>query len=263
MLINTQIFRRIWLIGGTQESGYIAKAIANLMLPCTVTVTTPTAITLYPKIEYIKVIICQLKQDKLKEFLRTEQIGVIVDASHPYAVEVSQMAIATAKDYNIPYLRYERPNVSDSPEKVIELESFGTLLEGDYLLNQRVLLTVGYKVLPLFQAWQTRSRLYARILPVVNSLEVALSAGFTPDRLIALRPPFSFELERALWQHWGITLVVTKASGKAGGEDIKRGVASQLKIPLIVITRPEMVYPQQTHDLTEVITFCRQQLERI
>ena len=36
------------------------------------------------------------------------------------------------------------------------------------------------------------------------------------DRIIAIRPPISRELEQALWQQWRISLVVTKASGQSG-----------------------------------------------
>ena len=50
-------------------------------------------------------------------------------------------------------------------------------------------------------------------------------------------------METALWQQWRISLVVTKASGTAGGEDIKRQVAAKLGIPLIVIARPQIAYP--------------------
>lgn len=253
---------RIWLIGGTQESGQIAEAIANSKLSCTVTVTTSTAVNLYPKISTLKIWVGQLTEDVLNQFLTEEKIVAIIDASHPYAVQVSEMAIATATQKNLPYLRYERPAlISSISREIIALDNFTNLLQGEYLLEQRVLLTVGYKVLPLFKPWHTRSTLFARILPVVNSIDVAIAAGFTPDRLIALRPPINAELETALWRHWGITLVVTKASGKAGGEEIKRLVASQLNIPLIVIARPEVVYPQQTSHVAEVIAFCRQVFE--
>ncbi|MEQ8963440.1 MAG: precorrin-6A reductase, partial [Coleofasciculus sp. C2-GNP5-27] len=143
---------------------------------------------------------------------------------------------------------------------VITLDSFETLVVGDYLNQQRVLLTVGYKVLSLFQDWQARSTLFARILPAVTSLEAAIAAGFSRDRIIALRPPVPYELEMALWRHWDISLVVTKASGVAGGEATKRQVAAQLGIPLIVIKRPVVKYPQQTSDITVALAFCQRYL---
>lgn len=253
---------RIWLIGGTSDSAKIAEAIATELFPCTVTVTTSAARSLYPQRQNLKIEIARMDTAQMDGFCLREHIVAIVDASHPYAVAVSEGAIATAKTRQIPYLRYERPPVnSPSLDKgAIELDSFETLVNGDYLLGQRVLLTVGYKALPLFEPWQNRATLFTRLLPAVNSLEVAISAGFSSDRIIALRPPVSAELEKALWQQWQISLVVTKASGEAGGEDIKRSVAAELGIPLIVIARPKVAYPQKTSQLSEVIAFCRQHL---
>lgn len=167
-------------------------------------------------------------------------IAAIIDASHPYAVEVSRAAIATAKQLNLPYLRYERQAIARTQphnSSIIKLDSFESLLTGEYLQQQRVLLTVGCKVLPLFKTWQERATLFARILPQPKSLNIALASGFTSDRLICLRPPIDIELEAALWQQWKIWLVVTKASGVAGGEAIKSQVAAKLNVPLVIIDR--------------------------
>jgi precorrin-6A/cobalt-precorrin-6A reductase len=255
----------IWLIGGTSESALLARAIATAKLPCLVTVTTESAAALYPRSSDLwQIHIGKLDGEQMCLFCDRQGIAAIVDASHPYAVQVSQAAIATATEKQIPYLRYERPELQDKSiltgDRVIELDSFHTLLQGNYLLQQRVLLAIGYQALPLFKPWQNRAVLFARILPAINSLQVALESGFTSDRLIAIRPPISAELEKALWQQWQISLVVTKANGKAGGEDIKRLVATQLNIPLIAIARPRIDYPQQTNDLDEVISFCKKNL---
>ena len=227
-------------------------------IPFVVTVTTPTARALYPSTT--RVIVGCMNQPKMQSFCQQHQIAAIVDASHPYAVEVSSGAIATATKLSLPYLRYERVSchTSERTNLVTELNSFKTLLAGDYLTKQRALLTVGCKALPLFQSWQDRATLFARVLPKISSLETALDAGFTSDRLIAIRPPISMAMETALWQQWQISLVVTKASGTAGGEDIKGQVAKALKIPLIIIARPSIAYPQQTSELPEVLSFCQQ-----
>ncbi|HEY9847553.1 MAG TPA: precorrin-6A reductase, partial [Candidatus Caenarcaniphilales bacterium] len=171
-------------------------------------------------------------------------------------------AIAAARQLQIPYLRFERPplfaTATGAGSRIITLDSVASLLAGEYLQGQRVLLTVGYKPLGLFATWHTQATLFARILPSGIALEAALAAGFSPERLVALRPPVPVDLERALWQHWQITTVVTKASGQPGGEDIKRAVATELGIPLIVIARPSLSYPRQTSDLAIALAFCRQ-----
>ena len=233
-------------------------------MPCTITVTTKAALALYPPTSQLKVQVGKINSERIEDFFLQEGIVAVVDASHPYAAAISTGAIAAASKAKIPYLRYERAHIRDSETKheakVIELNSFDTLLTDNYLQGQRVLLTIGYRALPLFQAWQERATLFARLLPHLNSLEVALAAGFTPDRLIALRPPISAALETALWRQWRISLVVTKASGTAGGEDVKRLVAAELGIPLIVISRPTVAYPRQTSYLSEVLTFCREHM---
>jgi precorrin-6A/cobalt-precorrin-6A reductase len=253
---------RLWLIGGTTESVALARAIASLSLPCTITVTTDAAKALYPKTSMLKVWVERLDSEKLEQFVQEQQIAAVLDASHPYAVDISKLATRVTAQRQIPYLRFERPTVDTRSynSQEIWLDSFETLLAGDYLLRQRVLLTVGYKTLPLFRSWQEKSTLFARILPAVTSLEAAFAAGFTSDRIIAIRPPVSAELEKALWCHWDISLVVTKASGASGGEDIKRTLATELGIPLVVIARPVVEYPQQTSDFSVALEFCQAHL---
>ena len=249
----------IWIIGGTGDSAKLTSAIAAVTSDLIVTVTTPEARQLYDA--GCNVIVGTMNEDSMARFCHLYRISAIVDASHPFAVNVSQNAIAIARLFNIPYIRYERPPINDLTfSSSLELDSFNTLLQGDYLLNRRVLLTVGCQVLPQFQSWQNRATLFARVLPKLKSLQMALDSGFSSDRIIALRPPITEALEKALWQQWRISLVVTKASGKSGGEDIKKKVAQQLGIPLITIARPNMIYPQQTSKIEKVVLFCRDRL---
>lgn len=245
----------IWIIGGTGDSAVLTSAISAITSDYIVTVTTPEARQLYDVA--CNVIVGTMNEDSMAQFCHHHRISVIVDASHPFAVNVSQNAIAIARFLNIPYLRYKRAEVNSlTYPNCLQLNSFDTLLQGDYLLDRRVLLTVGCQVLPQFQSWQNRATLFARVLPKLNSLQIALDSGFSSDRIIALRPPFTEALEKALWQQWRVSLVVTKASGKSGGEDMKRKVARQLGISLITIARPKIIYPQQTSKISEVIKFC-------
>ncbi len=247
----------LWLIGGTTESIAIASAISHIYIPCLVTVTTTTARNIYPLDLNIKIWVGKLDLDQLGAFLHKNEIIGIIDASHPYATVISARAMVAAKEYSLPYLRYERPQVASNADHILELDSFATLLRGEYLQQQRVLLTVGYKTLPQFQPWQQKATLFTRILPRIDSLQVALASGFTADRIIAFRPPINADLEKALWRQWQITTVISKASGKAGGEETKRLVAKELGVKLIIIQRPKLDYLKQTENLAEVVQFCQ------
>jgi len=252
--------KRIWLVGGTAESAQLANVIAQANLPCTVSVTTAAAKSLYPEAPELQVLVGKFNLEQLEQFLQAENIVAVLDASHPYAVEISKLAIAAGERLQIPYLRFERPELEiDVPPHgpVTTLDSFDTLLAKAYLQG-RVLLTIGYKPLSLFTAWQNEATLFARILPSQAALEAALAAKFSAERLFAMRPPVPQEIERALWQHWQISTVVTKASGQPGGEDSKRAIAAELGVKLIVIQRPQLFYSQQTSDLAVALAFCCQ-----
>jgi precorrin-6A/cobalt-precorrin-6A reductase len=246
---------KIWLIGGASESREIALEIVKLNLPCVVTVTTKEAKRLYPDHPLLTILQIILDPLNWEDFYQKNSIQLIIDASHPYAMNISQLAINLSTSYGLPYLRYERSSLSKAQN--IVLDSIKTLLSGGYLQGKRVFLTLGYKSLIGFKDWPDKHLLYTRILPKIESLQGALKAGFLPENLIAFRPPLNYEMEKALWQHWKIQIVVTKASGKVGGEDIKQQLSQELNIPLIIIKRPEIFYPQQTDDITEVVKFLK------
>lgn len=252
---------RLWLIGGTGESRDLAAPLLAQGFSLVVTVTTAIARDLYPVHPRLTVQVGRLTAQEMLTFLQTANIRAIVDASHPFAARISETAAAIAEQQGVPYLRFERPPLPVTPGTV-EVPDLETLLQGHYLPQKRVLLTLGANWLPHFQPLQTQAILFARILPQPQSLQTAIAAGFTPDRLIALRPPISEDLERALWQQWRIEVVVTKASGTAGGESQKQLLAQQLGIPLIRIARPHPVNGEITQDPERVLEFCQTHLPR-
>ena len=270
---------KVWLIGGTSESSEIASELSARDIPFVVTVTTDVARALYTSAAQVQV--GKLTPKAMTDFVQQQQIGCVLDASHPFASEVSQQAIAlthtsthtlaTTTNGAIPYLRYERPTVSASlaidnldnnlvTNLVTVVPSIEKLLASEMLCHQRVLFTLGYRYLSQFSPLRQTSQLFARILPSEAAIAHTLSAGFTPQEIVALRPPVSVALEKALWEQWNISVVVAKASGSPGGETVKRQVAALLGTHLVLIQRPPISYPRQTSSLAESIEFCERAL---
>lgn len=283
-----------WLIGGTSDSAAIARQLSALAIPYIVTVTTPSAQTLYPA--NAQVWVGKLSPSLAEDFVRRYRVGCIADASHPFASEISGCAIALSQKHLIPYLRYERPtlaNASDLKQNslaashaehtLISVDSIDSLVDSPLLENQRVLFTIGYRHLEKFASLRPASKLYARILPSLEAIAGAMAAGFSAKEIVALRPPISLALEIALWEQWNISCVVAKASGQlvtpgtpssvrsreidqetdqttdaCSGEQIKRQAAHTLGIRLILIDRPAIIYPYKTEDLEEIVDFCQE-----
>lgn len=244
----------LWLIGGTSESRALVDLLLPYEIPLVITVTTPNAAHLYPQHPQIQVRVGRLDTGNLLPFITAYNICGIIDASHPYATVISQGAIAFSQTHNLPYLRYERPDLETTGAMVVR--DWAALLTGEMLQDRRVLFIVGYRPLAQLAPWQHRGLFFARILPSAMALNAALAAGFTPDRLIALRPPVTAALELALWQQWRIDTVVIKASGTPGGQGVKQEVAQALGVRLLIIQRPEINYPQQSRNPEDILNFC-------
>ncbi len=245
----------IWLIGGTGDSVALARLLSEARLPWVVSVVAPQAQRLYhhlPGPVHAGALTLRL----LPTFLQDHQIHLILDASHPFAVEISQLALQSG----LPYLRFERPSPPLYPE-VQCFSSLDQLLQSADFRDQRLLLTLGVQSLSRFKPWLSQADIWARILP--DSLHQAITAGFSPEQLILARPPFSLEEELQLWSRLQIERVVTKDSGYAGGLEIKQNAARQLGIQLMVITRPTLTYPQATSDLHVALDWCQQRWDEL
>lgn len=251
---------KIWIIGGTRESAIVAEMLIQQRISAIVTVTTENAKKLYPIHPNLTIWVGKLTAEMLESFIREHHIKAVISASHPFAEIIAQQSIDCCTRLNIPYLRKERPLIHLSPGSNyhIPLKNYQELWTRPELFQEKkVLLTLGYKALPLFIPYQEKAYFFARILPSLESLQTALNCHFLPERIIAIRPPLTLELERALWQQWQIEVVITKASGSAGGEKIKQQLAQELNIPLIIIERPNINYPQITESMEDVLRFCQ------
>lgn len=256
----------IWLIGGTSESKQIAQCLTSWGYSWLVTVATPLAAQLYTSLPG-KVAAGRLTPTTIDRFLSTHSIRAIIDASHPFATQISQLAIQASQTHSLPYLRYERPSLPLHPSTLL-LPSIEEVLQPSYLDRQRVLLTTGVKTLHFFANWHHRSHLWARILPNEFSHQQALAAGFPFDRLIQQRLPAAQERlqkqeerkerERQLWRSLNISTIVTKEAGAAGGFALKQELALELNVRLIAIARPRMNYPLAIDDVAQAQAFCQQ-----
>lgn len=251
---------QLWVVGGTSESISLALQLQEQGVPLVITVTTESARHNYGSDALTQVEVARFQTDTaLRDWLTEQGVTGILDASHPFAIEISQRAIRVAQTLNISYLRFERsPVMAYQSTHVTEFDQGLQSLSQTLLAGHRVLLTVGSQALPEFMRWHECAEFYARILPSESALKMAIQSGFRRDHLIAFQPPLSFEMECALWRHWKISLVITKASGLAGGEDIKRRVAHELGVPLVVLKRPKVDYPWMTQSTVTALHFGQQ-----
>lgn len=198
-----------------------------------------------------------LDEKGLLAYLPQHDIRLFVDASHPYAVHVSENAMAACRRLGIPYIRYERSLAELSYDGIIVVHSYEEAAEQAAANGRTVFLTTGSRNLQRFTASESLKDcvLVARVLPTAEVLALCERLGLTPKQIVALQGPFSTELNKELFLKYHADVIVTKNSGVIGGTDTKFAAAAELGLPVIVIDRPVMHYDHLAHSYEEVLSF--------
>jgi precorrin-6A/cobalt-precorrin-6A reductase len=193
----------------------------------------------------------------LVDFLQAEQIDILIDATHPFAAQMSMHAAAAAATVPIPHLILVRPawqKVTSQPADCwIEVPSHEAAAQILPELAQRIFLTIGRQELAAFahlrQLW-----FLMRMIDPPNA-----DARVPPGQLVLERGPFSIEQERALLQHYQIGAVVSKNSG---GEATYAKIlaARELQLPVVMIQRPPLPDVEQVADVDCALVWLQQQL---
>ncbi|MDY6268500.1 MAG: precorrin-6A reductase [Selenomonadaceae bacterium] len=195
-----------------------------------------------------------LDEAQLAAYCQAHAIGAIVDASHPYAVNVSQNAMAVAKALGLPYVRYERDLTEMHYDKLTVVHSYEEAAETAARLGKTVFLTTGSRNLRKFAeapALQGKT-IIARVLPTPDVIAECIDLGIPPGQIVALQGPFSQALNRELFLRYQADVIITKNSGQVGGTDTKLAAAQELALPVIVIDRPKLAYPVIARTFEEV-----------
>ncbi len=186
---------------------------------------------------HTRVLAARLDEAGMERLVSEGGFDVVVDCTHPYASIVTANARAAAQAQGCDYLRVVREGEpagdwlrASDPAHAAELLAG---MAGD------VLLTTGTKDIASYCADPgLRARLWVRCLPNEASVNAALDAGIARDRIVAAMGPFSLEDNVALIKRSGVRVLVTKASGRAGGFWEKVQAAHDTGCALLVIGRP-------------------------
>ena len=240
--------QEVLVFAGTSEGRNLARQLAQNEILVTVCVATQYGREVLEEEmdSRIQVRIGRLTKVQMEELLLSRSWWAVVDATHPFAVEVSKNIAQACEKQKKKYLRLLREDdsfgrISKYREgTVIYVES---VLEAVKYLNQsqgNILLTTGSKDLSLYvQGIQDISRLYVRILPNGPEVENCHNLGLKGRQIICMQGPFSTALNVALLEEFQVSVLVTKETASAGGFPQKLEAAAQTGVQTVVIRRPK------------------------
>lgn len=254
---------KILIYSGTTEGKKLAYSLAASGLFCDVCVATEYGRQVMQESEYIKILEGRMDSDAMAELYRKNNYCAVIDATHPFATEVTANIKKSLKGTDIKYYRLLRGeckkvtgNLDDEPEsgEYNYYDNSEDCIAG--LLNSegRILLTTGSKELGAFCENEIlRSRIVARVLPGLESVKLCYDAGLEGRQIIAMQGPFSTEMNLAQIREYGISHIVTKESGSIGGTDNKCEAARLANIECHIIRRPNEETISDAFSLEELL----------
>ncbi len=229
---------KLCVFAGTTEGREIIQFLTEQPVTVHACVATDYGETLLPHGDALTVSARRLTEEEMEELFRNEAFDLVIDATHPYAPVVTENISAACRKTGTEYLRLLREE-NELPEGAVfasDAEEAAAYLDGT---EGNVLLTTGSKEIAKYAAMRGfAQRVYARVLPMEDSLAACKAAGLAPAHIIAMQGPFSKEMNHALLRAVGARWLVTKEGGSTGGFAEKAEAAREAGARLVVIGRP-------------------------
>jgi precorrin-6A/cobalt-precorrin-6A reductase len=167
----------------------------------------------------------------LEEWLRANSIAAVIDATHPYAAQISAHAVAACNALSLPLGSIMRaPWMREDDDRWIEVETWEAAALALGSAPARVFLSVGRQELASFAAAPHHHYIARTIDPPDSALPPEI-------RFVHGRGPFDEAAEEAFLARERISMIVSKNSG--GTATYPKIVASRrLRIPVVMIARP-------------------------
>ncbi len=237
------------IFGGTTEGRQLADFCGQRGIRCAVCVVSSYGEELLPETEWVRRETGARTAEEMAKLLGQLWPVLVLDATHPYAVQASENIRLACEKTGIDCLRVVRQSGAEAAraagaggEETPRIRYVRDAAEAaEALAGTRgpVFVTTGSKELEAFarlENWQ--ERIYVRVLPDSRVLAQCEAMGFARGHVIAMQGPFSADLNAAMMQAVQAAYLVTKESGAAGGFAEKMEAAARLGIPAVVIGRP-------------------------
>ena len=221
----------IVIFGGTSEGRKEAEKLLAQGRDITVSVTSEYARSLLP--HRMKCHVGILNRQDMLAWLSEMQPGLVIDATHPFAIRVSTNAAEACTQAGVPLLRLVRPGWENEPaaSRWIWVDDHDEAAWQAARLGRRVLLTTGRQTLHHFIGPLAEHTVLAR---VVEDVELALPPTWI---LIRSRGPYTCAGERKLMAEHAVEVLVTKDSGGVHTR-AKLDAADELGVSVVVVRRP-------------------------
>ncbi len=211
-------YENVWILSGTSDGPALAKRFLKLNYSVFVSVVSYKASNAYPDNPKLHIITGKLSDTKeFKNFIISNKIDHVVDATHPFALKVSENLHDACIQISKPIFRFERnPSKTFRNNKTTIISDLKDINESQ-LKNKNLLLAIGSRQLENTAKYylDLGANVFTRIISTPESISKALSSGIKNSNIAILNPSKSknYFLEIYLCRFWKIDYILCRDSG--------------------------------------------------
>jgi precorrin-6A/cobalt-precorrin-6A reductase len=194
------------------------------------------------------------------KLFKEKKVEVLIDASHPYALEVSKNAMEVCNCIGIEYIRFEREKIIEKflgEEKILVVENYEDLYSKLKYIKGNILNTTGSRNMDKIIKLNLENRIIHRVLPSLKVIKECFDLGVELHNIIAIKGPITYDLNRAFIREYNAKAILLKDSGKEGGTEEKIRAAIDENIYAIVVDRKSLDYKNKFNNKEEVIKYLK------
>lgn len=231
---------KVIVFAGTTEGREIAEFLDRKGISAHICVATEYGEQLLQGGQNLEISHERLNAEEMELLIKEKKCEMVIDATHPYAAEVTINIKKACEAAEVSYIRVLRENQENQNSGdclyADSVEDAVALLEHT---KGNILATTGSKEAAKYTALTDyESRVFLRVLSLPDVVKQCKELGFQGKNLICMQGPFSKELNIAMLRQWDCKYLVTKMSGATGGFQEKIDAARICGCISVIIGRP-------------------------
>lgn len=253
----------IGLILGTSEGKKIVSLLNEFTDDLFITTATSYGGELLKDYKYKILNTSPLDLKGIIDTINEKNIKILVDASHPYALEVTQNAVEACSKCGIEYVRYDRPSILEKyigNDSVKIVKDYNELKTELIKIKGNILNTTGSRNIEKILSFNLENRIIHRVLPSLKVFNELDKISVKPEEIIAIKGPVSYDLNLSFIKEYNAKAIIMKDSGVQGGTDEKITAVIDSGITAFVIGRNKMKYDNVFNSEEKLVQYIKNRI---
>ena len=183
-------YKNVWILSGTSDGPVLASRLLELNYTVFASVLTYKAGQAYIENPKLHIITGKLNdKDEIINFIKKNKIKCVVDATHPFAIVISDNLNNACKEINTPLLVFERKSLMNNANNFNYIDDLKDINKGD-LENKNILLAIGSRFLNDTANYylNCKANVFTRVLPTYEGITNAFGSCIKNSNIAILEP---------------------------------------------------------------------------